>query len=195
MEITNGHYSYTSYHYNTAAAADEKHQTCPDFGQMTLKAGKSESGILGIGLLRVPGTDMHYGMSARYAEESTEEDPVIRVKVQTASGSQDYDIHVKDVDPADATEIEMFALCNYADDKGKGTGSTFGSWQTLNFYRNNAVQNGEFEESNTTEAFYTLRLDWTKMVRTMMKNYQEAGLYVQALQGQSLLSVFELFVD
>lgn len=191
MEISNGYHSYALYH--AVAAVKETNQ--PDFSQMTLKEGKSESGILGIGLLRVPGTDMSYGISARYAEDSTEEEPVIRVKVQTASGPQDYDIHVKDVDPANATEIEMFALCNYVDDKGKGTGSTFGSWQTLNYYRNNAVYNGEFGESNTTEAFCTMRLDWTKMVQTMMKNYQEAGIYVQALQGQSLLSVLALFPD
>lgn len=195
MEITNGYYAYTSNHYNTAAVVEEERRTCTDFGQMTLKEGQSESGILGIGLLRVPGTDIHYGMSACYAEDSTEADPVIRVKVQTVSGSQDYDIHVKDVNPADATEIEMFALCNYADDKGKGTGNTFGSWQTLNFYRNNAIQNGAFEESNTTEAFRTLRLDWTKMVQTMVESYWEAGLYVQALQGQSLLSAFQTFTD
>ncbi|MBP3505351.1 MAG: hypothetical protein J6K43_03000 [Lachnospiraceae bacterium] len=191
MEISNGYHSYTLPHTVTTF----KETTRPDFPQMTLKEGKSESGILGIGFLRVPGTDMSYGMSARYAEDSTEEEPIIRVKVQTASGPQDYDIHVKDVNPANATEIEMFALCNYADDKGKGTGSTFGSWQTLNFYRNNAVQNGEFGESNTINDFYTLGLDWTQMIQNMMKTYREAGIYVQALQGQSLLAVFKSFTD
>ncbi len=29
----------------------------------------------------------------------------------------------------------MFVLCNYADAKGIGTGGTFGSWQTLKYWR------------------------------------------------------------
>ena len=49
------------------------------------------------------------GYIAKYADSSTEADPVIKVG--------DYEIHVNDVDPRQATGMEMFALMSYMDDK------------------------------------------------------------------------------
>ena len=42
------------------------------------------------------------GYIAEYADSSTEKDPVTKVG--------DYEVRVNDVDPKNATEIEMFAL-------------------------------------------------------------------------------------
>ena len=50
------------------------------------------------------------GFIAEYADSSTEQDPIIKVG--------DYEVRVNDVDPKNATEIEMFALTSYMDDKG-----------------------------------------------------------------------------
>ena len=47
---------------------------------------------------------------ATYADSSTEEDPVVKVGK--------YEVHVNDVDPTNATRMEMFALMSYLDDKG-----------------------------------------------------------------------------
>lgn len=129
-------------------------------------------------------------MRAEYAEDYSEANPVIKVVVQKLTGKEEYHININDVDPRNATEIEMFALCNYADAKGIGTGGKFGSWQTLNYYRDNASHNGNFIYTNETDSFESVRQDWMAMVQTMLKDYMEAGLYKQSLDGKGLLGIF-----
>ena len=47
------------------------------------------------------------GYIAMYADNSTEEDPIVKVG--------DYEVRIKDVDPNNATRLEMFALLSYMD--------------------------------------------------------------------------------
>ena len=130
-----------------------------------------------------------------YAEDYSEDNPVIKVNVTKPSGTEEYRININEVNPRFATEIEMFALCSYADAKGIGTGGTFGSWQTLNYYRDNASHNGYFELTNGTDSFQSVKQDWMKMVQLMMKDYMEAGLFKQSLDGKGLLGIFERYVQ
>ena len=130
-------------------------------------------------------------MTAKYAEDDSEDNPVIKVNVTKPNGKEEYLININEVNPRNASEIEMFALCSYADAKGIGTGGTFGSWQTLNYYRDNASHNGYFELSNGTDSFQNVKQDWMKMVQLMMKDYMEAGLFKQSMDGKGLLGIFE----
>ena len=129
-----------------------------------------------------------------YAEDYSEENPVIKVNVTRQGKTEEYRININEVNPRNASEIEMFALCNYADAKGIGTGGTFGSWQTLNYYRDNASHNGYFELANGIDSFKSVKQNWMKMVRLMMKDYMEAGLFKQSLDGKGLLGIFERYV-
>ncbi|MDE6214115.1 MAG: hypothetical protein K2M70_11655 [Lachnospiraceae bacterium] len=158
---------------------------------MKAETSKSNDGVLGIGFLHDKNNPISYGMCAKYAEDYSEDNPVIKVIVTKPNGREEYHININDVDPRNATEIEMFALCNYADAKGIGSGSTFGSWQTLNYYKDNAVHNGYFELPDGTDSFKSVKQDWMKMVQLMMKDYMEAGLFKQALDGKGLLGGFE----
>ena len=133
-------------------------------------------------------------MTAKYAEDDSEDNPVIKVNVTKPNGKEEYLININEVNPRNASEIEMFALCNYADAKGIGTGGTFGSWQTLNYYRDNASHNGYFELSNDLDSFEGVKQDWMKMVQLMMKDYMEAGLFKQSLDGKGLLGIFKRYV-
>ena len=133
-------------------------------------------------------------MTAKYAEDDSEDNPVIKVNVTKPNGKEEYLININEVNPRNASEIEMFALCNYADAKGIGTGGTFGSWQTLNYYRDNASHNGYFELSNDLDSFEGVKQDWMKMVQFMMKDYMEAGLFKQSLDGKGLLGIFKRYV-
>ncbi len=128
------------------------------------------------------------------AEDYSEENPVIKVNVTRQGKTEEYRININEVNPRNASEIEMFALCNYADAKGIGTGGTFGSWQTLNYYRDNASHNGYFELANGIDSFKSVKQDWMKMVRLMMKDYMDAGLFKQSLDGKGLLGIFERYV-
>lgn len=158
---------------------------------MKTETSESNDRILGIGFL--PGdNNMMYGMSAAYAENYSEDNPVIKVTVQKQNGKEEYNINIHDVDPRNATEIEMFALCNYADAKGMGTGGTFGSWQTLKYYCNNASHNGYFTQTNGIDSFESARQDWMEMLQAMMKDYMNAGLYKQSLDGKRLLGLFTM---
>lgn len=154
-------------------------------------ASDADERLLGIGFLNDPSSNMHYGMRAEYAENYSIDNPIITVKVQKEYGVvEEYNIDIRNVKPESATEIEMFALCNYAGAKGNGTGGTFGSWQTLNYYRDNAAHNGYFEVTNTVEHFRKMKQDWASMVSAMISDYRNAGPYKQALDGNKLLNVF-----
>ena len=151
--------------------------------------------VLGIGFLKSPNSKVHYGMRAEYAEDFSADNPIIKVIVQTGGGeTEEYNINIDKIDTKNATEMEMFALCSYADANGMGTGGSFGSWQTLNYYRDNANHNGYFEMSNTINRFKTLKQDWMVMVSSMMKDYLNSGLYRQVLDGNKLLGIFGGYV-
>ena len=192
MEITNNTAAgvYTNDYKNKNTSKQDYENT------MKMKMPEIEnkkSKILGMGFLHNENNTVHYGMCAMYAEEYSEENPVIKVTVTKPNGREEYHININEVNPRNASEIEMFALCNYADAKGLGTGGTFGSWQTLNYYRDNASHNGYFELTNGTDSFQSVKQDWMKMVQLMMKDYMEAGLFKQSLDGKGLLGIFERY--
>lgn len=171
--------------YKTAKSEKQKSFEVKDH----TNAGRDKK-VLGIGFLASSNHNMKYGICAEYAEDYSEDNPIIKVTVQTGNGEQAYSININDINPRSATEIEMFALCNYADATGKGTGGTFGSWQTMRYYSINAIHNGYLKESNDLENFKTLKQDWVFMVREMMQDYTNAGLYKQGMDGNKLLETF-----
>ncbi|RKI79040.1 hypothetical protein D7V83_15945 [bacterium 0.1xD8-71] len=193
MEITNN--TASSAYVNEYRNKNMPKQDYESTMKMKMPETESkESEILGIGFLHNENNTVHYGMCAMYAEDYSEENPVIKVNVTRQGKTEEYRININEVNPRNASEIEMFALCNYADAKGIGTGGTFGSWQTLNYYRDNASHNGYFELTNGIDSFKSVKQDWMKMVRLMMKDYMDAGLFKQSLDGKGLLGIFERYV-
>ena len=192
MEITNNTAAgvYTNNYKNKNVPGQDYENTMK---RKTSETEVKENKILGMGFLHSENNTVHYGMCAMYAEDYSEENPVIQVNVTKPGGKEEYLININEVNPRFATEIEMFALCNYADAKGMGTGGTFGSWQTLNYYGDNASHNGYFELSNGLDSFKSVKQDWMKMVQLMMKDYMEAGLFKQSLDGKGLLGIFERY--
>ena len=47
---------------------------------------------------------------AEYTEDSTEEDPIVRILGKSASGEYEFICHINDIDPAQASYAEMCAL-------------------------------------------------------------------------------------
>ncbi len=94
---------------------------------MKTEMPKTNDGVLGIGFLHEKNNTVHYGMCAKYAENYSEENPVIKVNVTRQGKTEEYHININEVNPRNATEIEMFALCSYADAKGMGRGC----WESL----------------------------------------------------------------
>ena len=146
--------------------------------------------VLGIGFLDDPTGSIRYGMRAEYAEDSSSADPIIKVTIQKTGSEEVHYISLNDVNVTNASEIEMFALCCYADDTGQGTGGSFGTSQTLNYYRANASGYGAFKLTNPADSCLSVKQNWLSMIEEMRKLYMEAGLYKQALDGDSLLNCF-----
>lgn len=160
--------------------------------QMMLPENADAPETLGIGFLNV-GNGISYGLSASYAQNSTAENPIITVTVTKGKNDvETYEITINEINANNSTGIEMFALCNYADDIGKGTSSTFGSWNTLKNFAFNAQEIGGFCVAENLQDFISVKQDWSKMVEAMTNTYMQAGVYKQAFDGQCLTEIFDL---
>ncbi len=59
-------------------------------------------------------------MKAKYAEDSTSQNPIIQIESNYGGKNSIYKISINDINPNNASHIEIFALCSYADEQGKG---------------------------------------------------------------------------
>lgn len=192
--VSNVNYNHSYINENRSNGANDKSNVSFDIEK--INTSDDDERLLGIGFLKAPNNNIYYGMRAEYAENFSAENPIISVKVQKEYGEvEEYNIDISKVNPQNATEIEMFALCNYADATRNGTGGTFGSWQTLNYYRQNASHNGYFEMTNIMEQFKNIKQNWTSMVSAMINDYINAGLFKQALDGKQLLGAVNRFLS
>ena len=123
-------YSWQSDAYRRTQTADKEF-----FAGITETSEKTEKKSSGkvIGLTTIPyeNSNLSYGLTARYAADSTEENPIIQVTSNYGGKTVSYNVNIKEVNPENASQLEMFALCSYADDKGLGKGGTFGSYHKL----------------------------------------------------------------
>lgn len=116
---------------------------------------------LGMGFLLVG--DFGYGMSATQLDTGSD-DVVVRVKI--AKGNDEYDtvdVNLSQLDTRNATAVEMFAYCQYADANGTGvakTNSMFGSWNALKSVVSpyDGMNFGSYDEAVNT------RRDWNQAV-------------------------------
>ena len=152
--------------------------------------------VLGIGFLNVnPGQSL--GMTATYAKDSTPQWPIINVAITGPNGKKEnFEVAIKEIDPKNATELEMFALCQYNDAIGKKeVDSSFGSWQVLKNNGRNAEYLGDFSMADSVEEFVSVKQDWNAMVSGMKENQLQAGVFKQALDSEKLLQMFQQLMD
>ena len=145
-----------------------------------------------IGMTMIPYNDnVSYGVVAKYAEESTSDNPVIEVVSNRGGEKTVYGVNINEVDPNNATMLEMFALLSYADDQGLSTPNSFSSFQELKVYAMNAAQNGYCESVESFEDFVNVKMDWTKPIDTVGQDYMEAGISEQYDATQALLDFLQ----
>ena len=80
-----------------------------------------------IGMSSIPVGNMSYVMTASEVFKPGSDEAIVRVHV----GGKDIDVNINEVDPKNASAVEMFAYCQYADAHDTGTGYTFGSYNVL----------------------------------------------------------------
>ena len=108
---------------------------------------------LGMGMILVKG-GTGYGMTASQITYPGIEDAVVRVRL--ASGDT-YDVKISEVDPSNATAVEMFAYCQYADANGLGVNNRFGSWSALKTIMGS---DGKVLELDSLEDAAMKKMDW-----------------------------------
>lgn len=114
---------------------------------------------LGFGFVLSPGSA--FGMTATQIINPDSDDVIVRVKMSEASGGETFDVNISEVDPRNATAIEMFAYCQYADSIGKGIAkSNFPSWNTVNRYMD---PSGVFEFDSVEQAA-TKKFNWVEAI-------------------------------
>lgn len=152
--------------------------------------GKGTGDILGLTML--PYSDMmSYGMKAQYSEKSTAEDPVIRITSNYGGEYRYYDVHVNEVNPKNASQIEMFALSCYMDDKGLTDGGSFGSYSKMKTYADNAACNGMCPDLRNPGNI-SAKFDWVSVLKQMAQIYLGCTqTYQQYLNADSLADSLE----
>jgi hypothetical protein len=196
-----GSISGTDFGYQTVGkkqAAD----TIDDSGAVTEAAAEGEGMFLGLTMIPEEGQSTVYGMRAILLEESTFEKPIVQVISNLNGQKEVFDIDISQVDPQNATRMEMFALCSFADSVGQGTGSSFGSFKTLEIYEETAKQNGCMKQVDIKESaweqFRTEKVDWMEQMKNVCAILQ-ACTDSKALdlfsKGKKLLSMFENYSD
>lgn len=140
----------------------------------SMKTARLTSCVLGFG-----GLEDKSNFTACYAVDSTEENPVVNVRVTDKNGKvTSVNVNINQVDPADATELEIFALLAHQDAQGM-TGNTefMGSYRELL----NRAQNGTGGDlsSKNAEDFMSWKRNWRSMTSGAMDTSAEQMLVKQ----------------
>ncbi|MCR5144102.1 MAG: hypothetical protein K6B67_02190 [Lachnospiraceae bacterium] len=134
---------------------------------------------LGIGFLFIG--DYGIGLHATQISNPNSDDVIVRVSM--AQTDETMDVNVSKVDPTQASAVEMFAFCQYADATGTGVDDKWGSWHALKFF---ASPMEALEYKSYNDAMYK-KQDWTMAL---------AGNADYSLKSQStgeILDVYDVF--
>lgn len=120
----------------------------------------------GMGTIPV-GNNNSYVMTASEVIKPGSDDKIVRVHVH----DHDIDVNVDEVDPKNATVIEMFAYCQYADAHGTGTLDSFGSFHSMKSVIDPLSENSysNFEEAMTKKQNWNSALSDSKVSFTKEK--------------------------
>ncbi|MCM1175185.1 MAG: hypothetical protein NC341_09060 [Blautia sp.] len=154
-------------------------------GQAYLREGRLTGGIIGSGTL-----DDGTAYSAGFAANSTIGNPVIEIRMQRKGGREElYMVSPRNVDPARASQLEMFGLCAYADSQGLlGESTGAGSYQKLLAY----AKYGAFGDNRakTADAFMAKQRDWNSYVTDDRIEKLGRDGKVEESWGRALQSIF-----
>lgn len=115
-------------------------------------------------------TGMNTGklISVYYDKTSTDQDPVM-------CSTEGDKVHLKDIDPRNASALEMQMYCQYLDDTGQGTGGTFGSYSDLKYVKSSAGFNGlldNFSFRLNDDSYRNDKQDWVYLTKRIMATVQ-----------------------
>ena len=157
-----------------------------DFSCMGSATSLSESSDNGkrIGLTAVG----NVGYIAMYADSSTEQDPIVKVG--------DYEVRIKDVNPNNATKMEMFALMSYMDDKGLTNNTGMKSFNKMTAYSSQAEYNGYCSGIYDENAAWTVERDWIGILGNAKETFFSIPqTYNQGLECEKIIENLKKWSD
>lgn len=157
-----------------------------DFASMGSATSLSESSDNGrrIGLTAVG----NVGYIAMYADSSTEQDPIVKVG--------DYEVRIKDVNPNNATKMEMFALMSYMDDKGLTNNTGMKSFNKMTAYSSQAEYNGYCNGIYDENAAWTVERDWIGILGNAKETFFSIPqTYNQGLECEKIIENLKKWSD
>lgn len=120
------------------------------------------------------------GYIAMYADSSTEQNPVIKVG--------DYEVRVKEVNPNNATKMEMFALMSYLDDQGFTNNQGMKSFNKMTAYASQAEYNGYCSGISDENTAWTEERDWIAILGNAKESfYNIPQTYEQGLECEKII--------
>lgn len=160
---------------------------------LEMTAEHNDAEVIGLTTIPYAHTNMSYGLKAQYAQESTDANPVVQVTSNYGGRWVSFKVHINEVDPENASQLEMFALCSHADAQGIGVSSGLGSFSKLKTFAANAELNGYISGMDGYEQFINVKIDWSDTISKIMEDYLNAGIYRQYQEGKNLLALFGHF--
>lgn len=124
------------------------------------------------------------GLLAKYADSSTPAEPIIKVG--------DYEVRVNDVDPNNATELEMFALMSYMEDVGMIEKHGMASYSKMRVYASQSEYDGVCSGIYDEQAFWDKKQDWFAIIDNAKQTFSGmTETYSQSVECGKLLSYFD----
>ena len=126
------------------------------------------------------------GLLAKYADSSTSDEPIIKVG--------DYEVRVNDVDPNNATELEMFALMSYMEDVGMIEKHGMASYSKMKAYASQSEYDGVCSGIYDEQAFRDKKQNWFAIIDNAKQTFSGmTETYSQSVECGKLLSYFEMW--
>ena len=121
---------------------------------------------------------------AKYADSSTPAEPIIKVG--------DYEVRVNDVDPNNATELEMFALMSYMEDAGLIEKHGMASYSKMKAYASQSEYDGVCSGIYDEQAFWDKKQNWSAIIGNAKQTFSGmTETYSQSVECGKILSYFE----
>lgn len=121
---------------------------------------------------------------ATYADSSTPSNPIVKVG--------DYEISINDVNPENATEIEMFALMSYLDDTKQTNNKGICSFGKMKAFSDFAEMCGFCSGINDANSIYNQKQNWLYIINKIKGVFLEnSQTYNQALECDILIDTMK----
>ena len=177
-----GAVGYNTDIYHAVYSKNNSNDSASKFTTMGIATQESTSSSNGktIGITTAGNT----GFLAKYADSSTPAEPIVKVG--------DYEVRVNDVDPNNATELEMFALMSYMEDVGMIEKHGMSSYSKMKAYASQSEYDGVCSGIYEEQAFWDKKQNWSAIIDNAKQTFSAmAETYLQSVECGKLLSYFE----